>query len=399
MKAVCRALVSLVVVLLLLSAVPTAFADAYPKTIEEVYEYAGFGSYNPISFSVGPDTVIGEKGAPDFTDEGYLAYYTSLFIEGAEDAIFSYRFDGEDQLYMVLIDINAPAHALDAFIKALCESGVGETIQPDKLGSLHACNADTYILEFPHGTYAQYAYMVVEYGEPYCTMNLILAFGPDFKATFYQASAPFYSSVIKTTGSVNVREKPSLDAKNLGSLAKGATAQFLGASAKDDRGVMWYKIAYKNGSGWVSSKYSEFGSTAQSPQNTGVNETSYALVTDAYQLHDRAYATFDYVELHFYSPGKKNAKGETMDHEGVDIVNNNPKLRTYEIAENCQFLMPQFYSLEYIDLSKNNEVSFAFFQEHYADIAYGDRPMIFHVTIVNSKVVKCELWRDYYIGG
>ena len=214
-----------------------------------------------------------------------------------------------------------------------------------------------------------------------------------------------HGDAIRATGNLNVRSSPDLSGKSLGSIKKGETLEYLGEDAVDDRGVVWHKVSYKDKAGWVSSRYSELTSAGSSNPSgpsvpaAGVNETSYALVTDTYTKNGKNYATFDYVELHFYSPGKKNAKGKVMDHDGVDIVNNNPKLRTYEIAGNCAFTMPFFYSYEYVDLSENQPVDYQHFKSHYADIAYGNRPMIFHVTVKNSQVVKCELWYNYYIGG
>ena len=62
---------------------------------------------------------------------------------------------------------------------------------------------------------------------------------------------------IKATDSVNVRDKASLNGKVLGIVSKGQTAPYLVEQATDDRGVVWYKIVFKDDTGWVSSKYSE----------------------------------------------------------------------------------------------------------------------------------------------
>jgi len=62
---------------------------------------------------------------------------------------------------------------------------------------------------------------------------------------------------IKATDSVNVRDKANLNGKVLGSVSKGKTAPYLGEYAADERGVIWYKITFKDGIGWVSSKFTE----------------------------------------------------------------------------------------------------------------------------------------------
>ena len=403
MKAIRRLAVSLALVLAF-AAVPAARADSYPMTMEEIYAYAGFDSPPAIRFAIGEAEVEAHWGPPAFSGDGYVAYYMEAFVRGAEEAaIFSYRFDSEGLLYMILIDFETTYPELDEFIAALCDSGFGEKVSPDSVAALHAVGADAYVLEFPSSAYGRYAYLVANYGEPFYSVNLILSADPSFKDSFYGSGYPSSRSALKATGNVNVREMPSLGSKSLGTLSKGATARYLGASAMDDRGIWWHKVSYKNGSGWISSVYGEFSvggpDATQAPTQTGANEQSYTLVTDLSMKGVQRYATFDYVELHFYSPGTKNAKGEVMDHDGVDIVNNNPKLRTYELRSDCEIIMPIFYSTEYIDLSENQPVSFKYFSEHFNDVVYGDRPMIFHVTVEGGKVAKLELWYDYYIGG
>ena len=62
--------------------------------------------------------------------------------------------------------------------------------------------------------------------------------------------------VVKATGQVNVRSGPGLDYKDIGTLYKGDTADYLGKSSVDDRGVTWYQIRFNSGTGWVSSRHS-----------------------------------------------------------------------------------------------------------------------------------------------
>ena len=57
------------------------------------------------------------------------------------------------------------------------------------------------------------------------------------------------------TGKSNVRTGPGLSYKSIGVLHKGEEAKYLGKSARDDRGVVWYKIDWKGRNAWVSSRY------------------------------------------------------------------------------------------------------------------------------------------------
>jgi len=58
-------------------------------------------------------------------------------------------------------------------------------------------------------------------------------------------------------GSVTIRSKPNKESKKLGTIAKGKTADYLGSSKVDSRGIRWYKVEYKGVTGWVSSMYAK----------------------------------------------------------------------------------------------------------------------------------------------
>ena len=62
---------------------------------------------------------------------------------------------------------------------------------------------------------------------------------------------------VKATGDVHVRKYADKESADLGILYTGDTATYMGDKKKDYRGVVWYKIAFRNGKGWVSSKYSK----------------------------------------------------------------------------------------------------------------------------------------------
>ena len=56
-------------------------------------------------------------------------------------------------------------------------------------------------------------------------------------------------------GKSNVRTGPGRDYKSIGVLHRGEDARFLGDTASDERGVVWYKIRWNGRDAWVSSMY------------------------------------------------------------------------------------------------------------------------------------------------
>ena len=56
-------------------------------------------------------------------------------------------------------------------------------------------------------------------------------------------------------GKSNVRTGPGLQYKSIGVLHIGEEAKYLGKTATDDRGVLWYKIRWNGRDAWVSSRY------------------------------------------------------------------------------------------------------------------------------------------------
>ena len=65
------------------------------------------------------------------------------------------------------------------------------------------------------------------------------------------------NTIVKTTGSVNVRKGPGKDYAIMGTLDCGVMVSYLGSKKTDSRGVAWYKINYNGQVGWVSSKYAK----------------------------------------------------------------------------------------------------------------------------------------------
>ena len=63
-------------------------------------------------------------------------------------------------------------------------------------------------------------------------------------------------SYLKITGnSVNIRSKAGTSGSILGSVVKGTVLPCKGVAAKDSSGMVWYKVGFGGGTGWVSSKY------------------------------------------------------------------------------------------------------------------------------------------------
>ena len=81
--------------------------------------------------------------------------------------------------------------------------------------------------------------------------------------------------------STHIRNKPSFEGKILGVLTQGETAPYLEEHDSDERGVIWYRINHKNGTGWVSSTHLTLDA-AESTENAGT--TNYAV-----QAADLAY--------------------------------------------------------------------------------------------------------------
>ena len=58
-------------------------------------------------------------------------------------------------------------------------------------------------------------------------------------------------------GDCSIRAKADKSSTRVGVIKEGKTAEYLGKSKKDSRGVVWYKIKYQGITGWVSSRYAD----------------------------------------------------------------------------------------------------------------------------------------------
>ena len=72
----------------------------------------------------------------------------------------------------------------------------------------------------------------------------------------YLTDAPSGKSKIVLTGKANLRKEASKESKSLKTVPSGTVLSYT-KTAKDDRGVLWYKVSYDGKTGWVSSKYAK----------------------------------------------------------------------------------------------------------------------------------------------
>ncbi len=62
------------------------------------------------------------------------------------------------------------------------------------------------------------------------------------------------SPFVEAIGEASVRSAPFFNGHELSTVAKGGRASYAGSSSVDERGVRWYRVYYKGGAGWISSK-------------------------------------------------------------------------------------------------------------------------------------------------
>lgn len=88
---------------------------------------------------------------------------------------------------------------------------------------------------------------------------------------------------VKTTGSVNLRKGPGTDYSVIRALASGNEYEYTGVSSYDSRGIVWHRLIYKNGCGWLSSKYSNV-----IMDGVELNDGSYVMTTASVNLRKGA---------------------------------------------------------------------------------------------------------------
>ena len=131
-------------------------------------------------------------------------------------------------------------------------------IDVDIIGAAYGDNSCFYQIEFYDSGLRCYRRAWVNHND--CSRDYFY-FYPEYESYTPPTNPPVRESAAGTlylsgnARSVNVRSGPSLSSGIIGILYRGDTAPWLGVSERDSRGVTWYKIKWKDGSGWVSSAY------------------------------------------------------------------------------------------------------------------------------------------------
>ncbi|MDL2218246.1 hypothetical protein LJC27_06265 [Christensenellaceae bacterium OttesenSCG-928-M15] len=157
-------------------------------------------------------------------------------------------------------------------------------------------------------------------------------------------------------------------------------------SATDDW-LLRYDIAAKT--------YGVVEALSASPQvlaDDPLSEKSLAIITDMYEKGGKRYMQLDYVNAVEMIPQEDSDDG----NYGVRIENNNAKLRTFEIGEECVFRLPDKID-KYGTSQENKSATYEKMEESYKKKPHS-MPLYFNVTIQDGLVVRCELWVEYYIG-
>ena len=106
------------------------------------------------------------------------------------------------------------------------------------------------------------------------------------------ATALAAGGYIVATGDVYVRSGPGLGYSQLGSISEGSSLSYAGSTSVDNRGVAWYSVYYRGGSGWVSSVWSTLyaGGSGTVVQPSG---TTYVRATASVNLRSGPGASYD----------------------------------------------------------------------------------------------------------
>lgn len=77
------------------------------------------------------------------------------------------------------------------------------------------------------------------------------------------------TGTVYITATVNVRTGPGLNYKSIGNAVKGNSLTYLGSTSNDSRGIAWYMVSFKGGTGWVSSTFATLNSYSGSSSSSG----------------------------------------------------------------------------------------------------------------------------------
>lgn len=126
------------------------------------------------------------------------------------------------------------------------------------------------------------------------------------------------SGKVTTTASVNLRKGAGTDYSVIRTVPEGVSLSY-DKTAKDDRGVTWYRVTYKKRTGWVSSAYAKSGSGSSSGSSSSSSSSSSGkkLKTTG-NVHLRTGAGRDYNDILTVPKGTTLTYDETRkDERGV----------------------------------------------------------------------------------
>lgn len=151
-------------------------------------------------------------------------------------------------------------------------SGLGSYGGWSDFGELYAVGGDSYLRKLP----GEYGAQISLFPEGATASYLGRSSEDELGVTWYLASyrgrtgwvsAKFVSFpgtrdryseyVVSNGGSTYIRSSASTDAKELGGMPKGSTADYLGETRVDMNGREWYKVRFQGVTGWVSARYTE----------------------------------------------------------------------------------------------------------------------------------------------
>ena len=174
---------------------------------------------------------------PGYTDADYLGLITT---------------PGSEETELVYIDYNDNA------------AGITQTQYKNALNSVFA----NYGIEFEVSDENSIEAML---------SDDMLIFGYDYKYHDVESnenasndtSASEEYGYVHTTGNVNMRVEPNLNASSICVIPKGVNIEFTGIDAVDERGVRWFCVYYDGNMGWISSKYAKSDETASDESDSG----------------------------------------------------------------------------------------------------------------------------------
>lgn len=104
--------------------------------------------------------------------------------------------------------------------------------------------------------------LLICYSSTDCVKSIYAYLSEGILAEKYTASGVQHATsqamgTLRTTGDVNIRTGPGMEYAIVGMIRANSNASYQGESRTDERGVVWYRIAWDGNEGWVSSKYAE----------------------------------------------------------------------------------------------------------------------------------------------